>query len=151
VSLLFPYHYQRSNQPLVTLRGRFVRPRPIIPVTIIGPARTLLRVGLLDTGADETIFPDYVAQFIGLDLTNAPSGSSTGVATGAVQVRYAEVRLRIAKANELREWRAWVGFAAAPLRRPLLGFAGFLQYFEASFRGDREEVELKVNALYPGT
>jgi hypothetical protein len=32
-----------------------------------------------------------------------------------------------------------------------LGFAGFLQYFTATLHGDREQVELAVNALYPGT
>ena len=151
MSLVFPYSHHRANQPFITLGGRFVRPRPIIPVTVIGPVKALLRDGLLDTGADDTIFPEYVAQFIGLDLTNAPSGLSTGVSTGVVPVRYAAVMLRLAKATERREWQAWVGFTAAPLRRPLLGFAGFLQYFEASFRGDREEVELTINALYPGT
>jgi hypothetical protein len=33
----------------------------------------------------------------------------------------------------------------------LYGFAGFLQFFTAKFEGDREEVELTVNSLYPGT
>ena len=44
----------------------------------------------------------------------------------------------------------WVGFTSAPLRQPLLGYAGFLQFFTATFHGDREEVELAVNAAYPG-
>ena len=39
----------------------------------------------------------------------------------------------------------------ARLIYPLLGFAGCLQYFRANFMGDREEVELTVNSLYPGT
>ena len=43
---------------------------------------------------------------------------------------------------------AWVGFTSAPIRHPLLGFAGFLQYFTATFHGDREEVELAVNGTY---
>lgn len=30
---------------------------------------------------------------------------------------------------------------------PVLGFAGFLQFFTATFRGDLEEVELIVNRL----
>ena len=45
----------------------------------------------------------------------------------------------------------WVGFTSAPLRRALLGFAGFLPFYSAHFHGDREEVELTVNTLYPGT
>ena len=65
-------------------------------------------------------------------------------------VRYAAVELRLTDGREFRRWPAWVGFTAARLNQPLLGFAGCLQFFGAYFRGDREEVELEVNALYPG-
>jgi hypothetical protein len=51
---------------------------------------------------------------------------------------------------EFREWPAWVGFVNG-LRRPVLGFAGFLQFFTATFRGDDEVLDLEVNRLYPGT
>jgi hypothetical protein len=44
-----------------------------------------------------------------------------------------------------------VGFTPVRLNRALLGFAGCLQFFTATFHGDREEVELTVNSLYPGT
>jgi hypothetical protein len=37
------------------------------------------------------------------------------------------------------------------LKQPLLGFAGCLQFFDALFHGAREDVELSVNSLYPGT
>jgi hypothetical protein len=50
---------------------------------------------------------------------------------------------------EYHEWPAWVGFVKG-LRRPLLGFGGFLQFFTATFHGDDEFVELAVNRLYPG-
>jgi hypothetical protein len=53
--------------------------------------------------------------------------------------------------KEQREWPAWVGFTPAKLQSPLLGFAGFLQFFTATLRGDREEVELTINSLYPGS
>lgn len=66
-------------------------------------------------------------------------------------LRYAQVRLRVAQGGEFREWPAWVGFTSHPARYPMLGFGGFLQFFSAHFHGDREEVELAVNRLYPGT
>ncbi len=47
--------------------------------------------------------------------------------------RFAEVMLRISDGRENRDWPARVGFTAAPLHRPLLGFAG-----------------LTVNAANPG-
>jgi hypothetical protein len=43
-----------------------------------------------------------------------------------------------------------VAFTPVRLWRPILGFAGCLQFFTATFHGDREEVELVINALYPG-
>ena len=52
---------------------------------------------------------------------------------------------------EFREWPAWVGFTNAPLPHATLGFAGCMQFFTTTFHGDREEVELAVNGLYPGT
>jgi hypothetical protein len=61
------------------------------------------------------------------------------------------VTLRVADNQEWREWQAWVGFTSTKLRHPLLGFAGFLQYFTATLHGDREELELTVNSLYAGT
>jgi hypothetical protein len=61
------------------------------------------------------------------------------------------VILRLADGQERREWRALVGFTAAKFRYPMLGFAGCLQFFDALFRGAREEVELTINSLYPGT
>jgi predicted aspartyl protease len=120
-------------------------------VTLIGPTASKIEVALLDTGADDTVFPEDVANAIGIDLTNAPTGSVSGVSSGPVPLRYAEVLLRIASGNEKREWRALVGFASVGLKRPLLGFAGFLQFYTATFYGEREMVELTTNSLYPGT
>ena len=66
-------------------------------------------------------------------------------------VRYAKVTLRITDGHEQREWEGWVGFTSARLHRPLLGHAGFLQFFDATFRGEAEIVELTPNSAYAGT
>ena len=137
--------------PLVTMGGRSVRPRPIIPVTIMGPSGNWPLHALVDTGADESLFPDHFASVIGIDLSTALASSGTGLGSGSLPLRFAEVTLNISDTRETREWRAWVSFTSAFLSMPLLGFAGFLQYFTATFHGDREELELTVNASYPGT
>lgn len=151
MTMLFPYTLFKPPQPVVSLGGRQQRPRPIISVAVIGPSDTEVESALLDTGADDTVFPEDVAMDIGIDLTNAPVGHASGVATGTASLRYAEVTLRITDGVEQCEWRAWVGFTTLPLKRPLLGFAGFLQFFTATFHGDREVVDLTTNSLYPGT
>jgi hypothetical protein len=151
MSLLFHYKALAVNHAVLTLRGRWARPRPLITVSVIGPTNTFATEGLLDTGADETVFPEDVAVKVGVDLTTAPGGAGVAATLAGVSLRYAEVSMRIADGNEQREWQAWVGFTPAKLYRPMLGFAGFLQFFTATFHGDREEVELTVNSLYPGT
>jgi predicted aspartyl protease len=118
---------------------------------VIGPGNTAAVDGHLDTGADDTIFSELLAARIGLDLTNAPIGQATTANLANAPLRYAQVHLRITDGKEQREWPAWVSFTPAKLQLPLLGFAGFLQFFTATFQGDYEQVELAVNNLYPGT
>jgi hypothetical protein len=151
MSTRFAYKPLKTGAPVWPLGGRTERPKPLVLATVIGPAATRAFTGLLDTGADDTVLPEQLAALIGLDLTNAPAGRAVSVAGNVVPVRYGQVKLRLTDGQEFREWPAWVAFTAAPLGRPLLGFAGCLQFFDANFRGAREEVELTVNALYPGT
>jgi hypothetical protein len=106
---------------------------------------------LLDTGSDDTIFPEALAAQIGIDLQQAPTRLITSPVGATILLRYSEVTLRLTDGREFREWPARVGFTAVPLRFGLLGFAGCLQYFTATFYGDLEEVELTVNRIYPGT
>lgn len=146
------FHYTLETMPhaVVALGGRWVRPRPVVAVTLIGPANSRLRMGLIDSGGDDTLFPESLAPILGVDLTSAPQGTGRGVGLGKVALRYAELRLRITDGKEFREWNGWVGFTSAALYYPILGFAGCLQFFTATFHGDREEVELAVNSLYRG-
>jgi predicted aspartyl protease len=127
------------------------RPRPVVTLALLGSTGSWTGTALLDTGADDSVFPEDVAALIGIDLTNAPPGAASGVGMVAAPIRYAEVQIRLTDGQEFREWPARVGFTSAPLKRGLLGFAGFFQFFTATFDGDREHVELTVNALYPGT
>ncbi len=148
----FRYILIPRRSPIPSLGGRSVRPRPLVDVSVIGPTATRVRPAILDTGADDTVFHDSLAAVIGIDLTNAPSITvNVATAGGAVLVRYAAVALRLTDGREQREWPAIVGFTPARLIYPVLCFAGCLQYFWANFMGDREEVELTVNGLYPGT
>ena len=151
MSLIFPYTPEKTVRPIWPLGGRTERPRPIIIVSLIGPTGTVVDDAQLDTGADDTVFPEHAATKIGIDLSNAPTGTAAGVGKVGATLRYAEVKLRISDGIEFREWPARVGFTSAPLHRPLLGFAGFLQLFTATFYGESEQVELTVNNLYPGT
>jgi hypothetical protein len=122
-----------------------------VNVTLVGPAQSRISPALLDTGADDTVFPETLATQLGLDLTTVPTGSGAGATAGGIPLRYGSVVLRLTDGRESLEWPAIIGFITARLVQPMLGFAGCLQFFTSTFHGDREEVELTVNGLYPGT
>lgn len=147
--LRYPYKLFTVQRPVVTLKGRFVRPRPILSVGVVGPLGARAVEGLLDTGADDTVLNESVAADIGIDLSAAPVGAGAGVGGTVVPIRLAEVTLRLAAGTAVCEWRGWVGFTPVRLHRALFGFAGFLQFFTATFYGDQEIVELMANPLLP--
>jgi hypothetical protein len=152
MAMIWPYVRFPTRQPIVTLGGLSYRSKPILSFTVIGPGGAAAVSGLADTGADDTILPESVAERAGLDLTDAPTGHTRGPAgLNRAALRYAEVTLRLTQGTERREWRGWVGFVAARLPYALVGQAGFLQFFTTTFRPDIEEFELSVNSLYPGT
>ena len=148
----FPYLPARVSLPRVTLGGGRVRHRPVVPFRVIGPGNFLIRDGLLDTGADETVVEDWMAGYLGIDLTQAPEETVNLVGRpGTIACRYATVELLITDVRETCRWSALVGFVPLRLQYQLLGHAGFLEYFEAEFRGADREVFLTANRTFAGT
>ena len=47
-------------------------------------------------------------------------------------------------------YAAWVGFVPTRMAHPTLGYAGCLQFFDVTLRGAAEEIEMEINAAYPG-
>ena len=139
------------NSGIPALGGALIVPRPLIAVQITGPSSYVLYDGLLDTGADETVLDPSVARLVGIDLTQAVQRDIHLVGRGTIRCQYAHVKLRITDGVlETYEWDTPVGFAPFPLLRNLLGFGGFLQFFDANFRGADEEVVLFPNAKFGG-
>jgi hypothetical protein len=61
----------QAKAPLPSLGGAMTRYRPILAVRVSGPAGTRSLDGLLDSGSDDTIFPEWIAPMIGVDLAAA--------------------------------------------------------------------------------
>ncbi len=141
----------RAKSPLPSMAGSLILPRPLVAVRITGPSSSWLRDGLLDTGSVETIFEQSVAKIIGVDLTHTQSRQIHLTGRKPLRCRYAPVVLRISDGlKETYEWNAVVGFVNVSLWRPLLGYAGFLQYFDADSHGCDTEVILKPNRAFAG-
>src|SRR5262245_4534321 len=130
--LHFPYLRRPSRLPVYPLGGVQYRYFPIFPVIVSNPQGSFVRDGLLDTGANDTVCPDILAQQLGVDLTNAPEGEARGAGGQVLQVHYATVTLRISDGKETCVWDASVGFAPLVGKEILLGQTGFLQFFDVS-------------------
>src|SRR5437870_1829086 len=102
MSLLYHYSPVPRGRAIVSLGGRFVRPRALIQVTVIGPTGNNVERAILDTGADDTVFSERLAGAIGIDLHGAPAGSASGIGSAPLPLRYAQVTLRLATNQERR-------------------------------------------------
>jgi hypothetical protein len=128
-----------------------IRLRPVIPVRIAASGGSQLLDGLLDTGSDETVFEDWVAKPLGIDLAQAPSEPVNLVGRGTIDCRYTTVTLVLTDGKEACRWPALVGFVPIKLQYQLLGHSGCLEYFDAEFRGADREIFLETNRFFAGT
>lgn len=146
----FPYQAKRVRQPVYPLGGSNIRHYPLVPVILIGLNGGWVRDCLLDSDADDTLFPEAAAVALGIDLTGAPTGNATQVGGAAVQYSYAPATLRVSDGKESCEWPAIIGFTKCPLRWPLLGQTGFLRFFDLMLFGASQEIVLTPNADFSG-
>jgi hypothetical protein len=141
-----------GSAPPSLATGTTSRWRPLVPVRIIGPtgrSRLFLR-SLLDPGSDDTIFPLDVAALIGTQLRTRTKHSVRWRGQRH-RLEFGDVELELADAAETLRWPAVVGFSDAPIRYPLLGIAGCLQFLDVTFLGDQRAVLVQTNTSYPGT
>jgi hypothetical protein len=146
----FTYRPYPTRRPAPTLGGLSIRYKPVLTVTATTPAGSWVHPCLVDSGADDSIFPETTARRLGIDLTTAPQGDSVVVGGQVFSCRYALVRLSISDGIERYEWETLVGFLPAPMRWPLLGLTGFFQFFEVTLSGERQEVTIVPSAAFPG-
>jgi hypothetical protein len=126
--------------------------RPFVPMSVIGPTgrSRYFNRALVDPGSDDTIFPIAIVRPLAVPLR--PSTGHTLRWRGQVyQLRFGDVQLQMADDTTTYRWPATIAFSDAPIPYRLLGYAGCLQFFDATFRGADHTVELEPNRAYPGT
>jgi hypothetical protein len=111
----------------------------------------MLRYILVDSGADDVVFPENLAPRLGVDLTAAVPGSSYVVGGASFPVLFAPVILLLDDGKERFRWRAVVGFAPLASQYGLFGIAGGLQYFRMTLDIEDRELLLTAKPLLPST
>jgi hypothetical protein len=117
----------------------------MIPVRIIGPTGLYMPFGraLVDPGADDTVFPLDVTSFLGVHLLPA-TGHGMRWRGQAFPLRFGRVELEVTDdTGASLRWAATVAFSSAPLRYPLLGVCGCLEYLNAHFLREDRILELE--------
>lgn len=118
---------------------------------VIGPSGRWrdFRRAIVDSGADDTLFPADAANLIGASLMPGLGHSVLWRGT-SYPLRFGRVELELSSSGIVYRWPAIVGFCSAPLPYPLLGSTGFLQYFNATFHGADQVLELDPIVSFPG-
>lgn len=121
----------------------------MIPIQVRGATGSASILGMLDTGADITLLPAELLPLIGSSFDADRSVQINGVGGEPLTAHFATVELSLGDQNKLYRWTAQVGFLEGRTVA-LLGHAGFLNYFSATFNGDRKRLTLRVNKRFPG-
>ena len=131
VPWLYRYATERGRR-----RGRDIL-RPVVTLSIPGSLDSMAPSwALVDTGAENVLAADWLADFAGVDLSVADR-VMFGLGGQVVEVAFAEVELRLhaPDSDEVVAWRADVGFVPrwqAPF--PIVAAQlGFLDQFTLTF------------------
>jgi hypothetical protein len=131
--------------------GAVVRWRPLVPVDIFSPTGLVRHFGraVLDPAADDSVFPLDTGRRLGVRF-RPDSGHLLRWRGQLHPLRFGDVELVLADAVTVCRWPTVVAFSPAPIRYPILGTSGCLQFFDARFFGADRMAELDPNRLYPG-
>ena len=127
--------------------------RPMVSFSVHGDRRSGTFVGLVDTGADNTILPLSIADR--LDIEVQPCIGPSPVAFGGEQLEmsFADVELELTDDDgESYRWTPRVLFYDFPPDQEesaILGHLGFLDSFMATFDSEQGALELVPNQLLP--
>ncbi|MGO8750076.1 MAG: aspartyl protease family protein [Thermoguttaceae bacterium] len=126
--------------------------RPEVPIHLYGPAGTVEVVALVDTGADNSIFPLSIARDLGIETTEGKGPAATAFGGQQIALSFADVVLELSQAGVTIRWQGRLHFADFPgdtEKAVILGHEGFLDYFTATFDGAECSLELEPNDSIP--
>lgn len=128
--MIFPYWEVRREGELRYL--------PLVPLTVFGPAGDVNILGLVDSGAEHSVFGLDVARRLKVRLDNAPSVLIVGVGGQESPAFLTEISLKLGR----YQWRGPAVFSAAVDERAILGQGGFFQFFTVTFRRNKLQMEI---------
>lgn len=126
--------------------------RPEVVLTVHGERAARSYRALVDTGADRSVFPRSMADDLGIRLNEAKGNGGTTFSGETLSLKVGMVLLELADETALLRWPAAVlfhDFHSGSEESIVLGHAGFLEYFSATFDGYEGSLSLVPNADFP--
>jgi hypothetical protein len=134
----FPYR-KEPTRPSSAYPHRHSIPRPRIEFRLTHGNRFVKLLALVDSGADDCLFPLEVAHFLRLPLKRDAVHHYGGIGSGTITATFGTVILEVGK------WKIplYAGFSDSPTAVPILGQNGFFSQFEITFNRLEEAIQLK--------
>jgi hypothetical protein len=108
-----------------------IRKIPLLPVKLfVGNRETIIIQGLLDTGAEDCMFPLWCANELGIDLKSGTKKEYEGIGGYQIPCYLHNVKLQVIGFQE--KINMAVGFTEFN-RMPLIGQAGFFDNYQVTF------------------
>jgi hypothetical protein len=125
--------------------------RPLLPITIINPINNLhiSILALADTGADDCLFPKFIAEQLKYDLKAATAVFSSNQGIGESKVDLWKHPFKIQLLDPTRKTAVWkskdclIGCTDHDNVPVLLGFATFLSNFRITFNYQTKKIILE--------
>ena len=118
--------------------------RPIVPVRLLGPNRHWSTIdALIDTGSDITLFPERLAERLGVDLTDIAEVPLTSALGTIATYRAVELTLELRRFPDTMRWQGVVGFLPRHMTYGLLGTRGFFEFFDVQYSARQRFTEIQ--------
>ncbi|MBU3964595.1 retroviral-like aspartic protease family protein [Patescibacteria group bacterium] len=131
----FSYFKIPGNGPT----GKWIS-RPIIPIMLIGPKKSVMVDALIDSGADKCLFHSDIGREIGLDIEKGREEFFGGIEGGKIKTFIHKIQLRIIGTEKEIEIPA--GFADVSGVFAILGQEGFFDAYKIKFEKDHNSIEI---------
>ena len=95
---------------------------------------------LIDSGADDCLFPIGLAKLLGLELRPQNLGRYVGIGPGEITALFETITLEVGDDS----LPLYAGFLDSPAAPALLGQNGFFSQFEVKFNLQKETIELQL-------
>ena len=116
--------------------------RPMITIEIFGPKESKEFDALIDSGADQALFNEEIAELLGIDLLKAKPVKLTGISGQLDGRRLENIKIKVKNFGETIEIP--ICFVKSPTVGVLLGQEGFFDKYRIKFEKDHNSFEIST-------